>query len=199
MCRSGVAFAEPPARLLQGVAVRVLVFGAQAPAVLGKLRSSVLARRHAPATPESAGAARAAPQEDEHEDDDDESADDRRLKEEKRARGSSQTADRRRAHAVAWTLFHLSLRASGARRRRAPPCPSAVSRPARRVRVDERLDQLASEDDLEEAPSHRGVPARQVARAEGALSGVAVARFRSSQRAQIASSSTRLRKPQVTA
>ena len=33
--------------------MRVLVFGAQAPTVLGKLRSSVLARRHAPATPVS--------------------------------------------------------------------------------------------------------------------------------------------------
>ena len=68
LAAAGALSWRPPAAALEGVAVRMLVFGAQAPAVLDKLRSSVLTRRHAPATPgntgKSTGAAHGAAHED---------------------------------------------------------------------------------------------------------------------------------------
>ena len=118
----------------EGVAVRVLVFGAQAPAVLGKLRSSVLARRHAPATPESTGTARGAAPQVEHEDaEENESADDRRLKKGKLVASVVDVVlvvdvRLRRPIAASSRPRHGSFPALAARLRRAAARPRAVPR-----------------------------------------------------------------------
>lgn len=110
LAAAGALSWRPPAAALEGVAVRVLVFAARARAVLGKLRSSVLARRHAPATPgstrKSTGAARgAAPKAGEDE------SDDVQLKKNMCARFVSEGRSSLRP-GRGMGRFHLSLRAA---------------------------------------------------------------------------------------
>jgi len=182
LAAAGALLWRPPAAALEGVAVRMLVFGARAPAALGKLRSSVLARRHAPATPESTtgrGARRRAsgrargrrrrrerrrPAAKERE------GSSRPHRRRSRRRRSAQKADRRIGHAVAWALFTFrrSPSARGRSRARCPAHASACSRPGatRAARVD---GGRLCPDVLARDRAHAGVTGLQAARATRAL------------------------------